>query len=117
MVKFRSMHIDHGQEAPQFAVLEDRRTTRLGRWLRRFRLDELPQILNVLRGEMSLIGPRRNKCRSLNSSPARFHFMRAAISLAWHFGLGAGESRLCIDMRNSTKLPTTSVTLFFWLRF
>ena len=45
-------------DGPLFKIREDPRTTRLGKRLRRFSLDELPQFYNVLRGEMSLIGPR-----------------------------------------------------------
>ncbi|WP_422770508.1 sugar transferase [Plantactinospora sp. WMMC1484] len=59
MVKFRTMRPDAERDTgPALASTDDARVTRVGRLLRRFRLDELPQLWNVLRGEMSLVGPR-----------------------------------------------------------
>ena len=69
MFKFRSMYVDAnlrqaGLEAaneasgPLFKIKDDPRVTRVGRILRRYSIDEMPQVLNVLRGEMSLVGPR-----------------------------------------------------------
>ncbi|ALP40453.1 sugar transferase [Aeromonas schubertii] len=59
MLKFRTMRSDAEQQSgPVWCQKEDPRITRVGRFLRRSRLDELPQLINVLRGEMSLIGPR-----------------------------------------------------------
>jgi exopolysaccharide biosynthesis polyprenyl glycosylphosphotransferase len=57
--KFRTMRSDaEAETGPVWAVRDDPRRTRVGSWLRRFSLDELPQLLNVVRGEMSLVGPR-----------------------------------------------------------
>lgn len=59
MIKFRSMRVDaEAQTGPTWAQKDDPRRTRLGRWLRRFSIDELPQLVNVLKSEMSLVGPR-----------------------------------------------------------
>ncbi|EPX80524.1 WecB/TagA/CpsF family glycosyltransferase [Salipiger mucosus] len=82
MFKFRSMHVD--AEARRAALLaqsdrqgvcfksrNDPRVTRLGRILRRFSIDEAPQILNVLRGEMSIVGPRPALPEEVAAYPAR----------------------------------------------
>jgi sugar transferase (PEP-CTERM system associated) len=59
VLKFRSMRNDAEKAGnPQWASTDDPRTTRVGRFIRKFRIDELPQILNVIRGEMSFVGPR-----------------------------------------------------------
>ena len=58
LYKFRTMKIDAEKNGAQFATKGDPRVTCIGRFLRKTRLDELPQLWNVLRGEMSLVGPR-----------------------------------------------------------
>ena len=64
--KFRSMRQNAEEQGAKWASVSDDRVTRVGYWLRRLRLDELPQFLNVLKGEMSLVGPR----------PERPHFVQ-----------------------------------------
>jgi len=58
LLKFRSMRPDAEAEGAQWATEADARVTRVGYWLRKLRLDEVPQLINVLKGEMSLVGPR-----------------------------------------------------------
>ena len=56
--KFRTMAIDAQEDGPSLTKRGDPRVTRFGRFLRKYKLDELPQLFNILRGEMSLVGPR-----------------------------------------------------------
>lgn len=57
--KFRTMRIDAEEgTGPVWAARQDERTTRVGRFLRRYRLDEIPQFLNVIKGDMAVVGPR-----------------------------------------------------------
>ena len=69
MYKFRTMYVDAEErlkdlmkyneaDGPLFKMKNDPRITRVGRFLRKFSIDELPQIINVLKGELSLVGPR-----------------------------------------------------------
>jgi len=70
--KFRSMYVDAEAHGPQLSKDGDERTTGIGHFIRKYRLDELPQFYNVLTGEMSLVGPR----------PERAYFARQIIAQA-----------------------------------
>jgi sugar transferase (PEP-CTERM system associated) len=65
LIKFRSMRVDAEQDGPVWASKGDDRTTRVGRILRKVRIDEIPQFWNILKGEMNFVGPR----------PERPHFV------------------------------------------
>jgi len=58
IIKLRSMKKDAEQQGIQWATINDARVTRIGRWMRKTRVDELPQLLNILLGDMSFVGPR-----------------------------------------------------------
>ena len=77
LLKFRSMRMDAEQAGPAWAASRDPRVTRIGLYLRKTRIDELPQLLNILRGEMSFIGPR----------PERPHFVSQLTAAIPHYEL------------------------------
>jgi len=58
ILKFRTMHIEAEKDGPQLSFEGDERVTNIGKTLRKYRIDEIPQFFNVLKGEMSLVGPR-----------------------------------------------------------
>jgi exopolysaccharide biosynthesis polyprenyl glycosylphosphotransferase len=75
--KFRTMRVDAESNGPQLSSENDSRITRVGRVLRKYRIDELPQFWNVLIGEMSMVGPR----------PERAFFIRQIVKKAPYYTL------------------------------
>lgn len=73
--KFRSMVADAEAAGPQLSSTEDKRVTKFGRWMRKIRLDEIPQFFNVLIGDMSIVGPR----------PERQYFIDQIMQVAPHY--------------------------------
>jgi exopolysaccharide biosynthesis polyprenyl glycosylphosphotransferase len=80
IIKFRTMRRDAEADGhPRWAREDDERTTRVGKFLRKTHLDELPQFLNVLRGEMSLVGPRAERPEMVEYFQMRIPFYRARL--------------------------------------
>jgi lipopolysaccharide/colanic/teichoic acid biosynthesis glycosyltransferase len=75
IIKFRSMYIDAEKMGPQLSHESDSRVTSWGKTMRKYRLDEIPQFFNVLKGEMSLVGPR----------PERQHYIDLIMKEAPHY--------------------------------
>jgi exopolysaccharide biosynthesis polyprenyl glycosylphosphotransferase len=109
MLKFRTMvngadalqgNLEHlnQSDGPTFKIRNDPRVTRLGRWLRRTSIDELPQLINVCRGEMSLVGPRPLPERDVHRFPdaalMRRFSARPGLTCLWQI---SGRSELTFD--------------------
>lgn len=108
ILKFRTMSVGAEEESgPVWAARGDERVTRVGRVLRRFHLDELPQAVNVLRGEMSLVGPRPERPelaarieRDLPGFAARLRVRPGVAGLAQAEGAGWRDQALKLRYDN-----------------
>lgn len=77
IIKFRTMYTDAEDQGPQLSSVNDSRITPFGAIMRRYRLDEFPQLINVLKGEMSLVGPR----------PERPYYAKQILEKVAHYNL------------------------------
>ena len=75
IIKFRSMYVNAEKDGPALSTQNDNRITKFGRFMRKSRLDEIPQFFNVIKGEMSLVGPR----------PERQFFIDQIMKKATHY--------------------------------
>jgi exopolysaccharide biosynthesis polyprenyl glycosylphosphotransferase len=120
MWKFRSMaymaerrhddvaHLNHYGDGRLFKAQNDPRITRVGRWLRRFSLDELPQLFNVMMGDMSLVGPRPPLPHEVKRYEAR-HFVRLTVVPGMTGPWQVGGRNLITDFEEVVRLEQAYV--------
>jgi exopolysaccharide biosynthesis polyprenyl glycosylphosphotransferase len=129
VLKLRSMIVEAEGSGPQFAQRGDTRTTRVGRFIRRTRIDELPQLLNVFRGEMSLVGPRPERPEVANELCDRYPYFRlrchvrpgctgwAQIRHGYVNEIGAFEEKMALDLYYMKYRSVTMDFLILWKTF
>lgn len=108
ILKFRTMRRDAESNGPVWAQKNDPRITRVGKWLRKAHIDEVPQFLNVLKGEMSLVGPRPERPEIITSLVETYPEYQKRLSVKPGI---TGISQICLgydsnldDVRKKTKL-------------
>ena len=72
IIKFRTMHLNNGSQLTEY---KDNRITNIGKILRKFKLDELPQLINIIKGDMGFIGPRPEAIQIVNSNRDYFTYL------------------------------------------
>lgn len=107
ILKFRSMYQKAEEAGPAWAADDDPRITRVGRILRKFRLDELPQFINVFRGEMSLVGPRPERPHfcSMLEQVTPYYVLRQSVrpgitgwaQVSYHYGGSIEEAKTKLE--------------------
>ena len=118
LYKFRTMHVDaearlaelrelNDSDGELFKMREDPRVTSVGRWLRRFSLDEIPQLVNVIKGDMSLVGPRPPLAREVAGYPADMR--RRLVVKPGLTGLWQVSGRSDLSWEESIRLDLTYV--------
>jgi exopolysaccharide biosynthesis polyprenyl glycosylphosphotransferase len=129
VLKLRSMIVEAEGARPQFAQRGDSRTTRVGRFIRRTRIDELPQLLNVFRGEMSLVGPRPERPEVANEICNRYPYFRlrchvrpgctgwAQIRHGYVNEIEAFEEKMALDLYYMKYRSVTMDFLILWKTF
>ncbi len=109
VIKFRTMRPDaENGTGAVWSSADDPRITRVGRWLRRSRLDELPQVINILRGEMSLVGPRPERPEFVATLAQEIPFYRARHAVrpgltGWaqvRYGYGNSVQDACVKLEH-----------------
>jgi len=126
ILKFRSMVVEAEGEGPRFTERGDLRVTRVGRFIRRTRIDELPQLVNVFRGEMSLVGPRPERPAIANELSDRYPYFRlrchvrpgctgwAQIRHGYVNEIAAFEEKMALDLYYMKYRSVTMDLLILW---
>jgi lipopolysaccharide/colanic/teichoic acid biosynthesis glycosyltransferase len=107
-------YLNERKDGPFFKIRNDPRLTKVGKWLRKLRLDEFPQLINVLKGELSLVGPRPHEPEEVSKYPPEFK--KLALAKAGVTGLSQVSGASALPFRRELELDLYYLeSQSFWL--